>query len=143
MENSFECMKNFRAIAKRFRKGGRAFWHDHEFLKIDWRVGMGSTVQNIHHWNGQNPGGLAPKITEERNFIGSRSSMGGSERDAEERICSQFLFVWRAIEGDDRFIYLGLFEGIVTFKCRGNHIVNTVHRFGNALSPITFLVSIP
>ena len=52
-QHAFERVKNFRAITQAFRKTRRALGHDHEFLKIDWRIGMRATVQDVHHRHGQ------------------------------------------------------------------------------------------
>src|SRR5439155_7676579 len=43
-QHALERVKNFRAVTQRFSKRWRAARLDHEFLKVDWRVGMHAAV---------------------------------------------------------------------------------------------------
>ena len=61
---------------------------------------MRAAIQDIHHRHRQNLRVGAAEITEERNTAGSRGRVRGGERDAEERVGAELLFVRRSIELD-------------------------------------------
>ena len=52
-QHLFQRMKNLGAVTKCLRESRRAFRHDHEFLEINRRVGVGASIQNVHHRHGQ------------------------------------------------------------------------------------------
>ena len=49
MQDLFKRVKDFRAEADRLADGGSTDQHDHELLEVDGRVGMGSTINDVHH----------------------------------------------------------------------------------------------
>ena len=103
---------------------------------------MSATVQDVHHWDRQNPGRVAAEITEEGDFACGRGRVRGRKRHAQERVGPQVLFVRSAIERDDLFIDLRLFERIVAGQRGSDHIGHAAHCFGDAFAPEAFLVTI-
>jgi len=59
-------MKDLCTIAESLGKAGRSFRHDHEFLKINRRIRMGATVDDVHHGNWQHFSVRATQVTEQR-----------------------------------------------------------------------------
>ena len=59
-------MKDFGAPAQRVREGFRANGHGHKLLEVDVVVGVGASVDDVHHWNRQDVGIYSTKIAVER-----------------------------------------------------------------------------
>src|SRR6516164_5649801 len=65
-QNALKRMKDLCTIAKSLGKAGCSFRHDHEFLKINRRIRMGATVDDVHHRNRQHFGIWSAQVTEQR-----------------------------------------------------------------------------
>src|SRR5438034_1294377 len=63
---AFQAVENFAARAESFREAGRAFRHDHEFLKIDRRIRVRAPVDDVHHRDGKHPGIGSAEVFEKR-----------------------------------------------------------------------------
>ena len=135
-------MKNFGAVTQRFRKSRRTFRHDHEFLKIDRRIGMRAAIQNVHHRHRQNFRILASEITKERLFFRGRGGVRGCERNSKQRVRAEIFFIRRPIEFDDLFVERGLLGCIKPDERARDRLVHIAHCFGHAFAAIAFLIAI-
>jgi hypothetical protein len=82
--------------------------HDHEFLYIDIVVGMGTTVQDVHHRKRQFPGVYAANIAVEGQTECLCRSLGNSDGNTEDRICPEITFEFSPVQFDHAQIYAGL-----------------------------------
>ncbi len=142
MQNVFQRVKDFRAIAQRLGKIRRAFRHDHEFLKIDRCIGMRAAVENIHHRHRQNACVRAAEITEKRKVGGGRGRVRAGKGNAEERVRAEIFFVRRTVERDQFFIDLRLFARIKTAQRLGDFFIYTCDRIAHAFAAVTLFIAI-
>ena len=133
-QHALQRMKDFRAVAKRFAKSRRAFRHDHEFLEIDRRIGMRAAVEDVHHRHRQH---LRVRSRRDNERAAGRSAVGrgmrDGERNAEECVRAEFLFVRRAVELDHLRVEFRLFERIEAFERRRDRLVHARDRFASRL----------
>src|SRR5439155_8058927 len=71
----FQIMKNLHSQSNAFTKARGSHRHHHEFLKVHVVICVRTAVQNIHHWNWQQPGIHSPKVPIQRDSesLSSRS----------------------------------------------------------------------
>src|SRR5262249_48076581 len=135
-------MKYFGTVSKRFGECWRAFGHDHEFLKIDRRVGVSSTVDDIHHWNRQHLCVRAAQIAKKRQIKLRRSRVCHSERGSKNRVGTELFLVSSAIERDHCAIDRYLIESIHPNDCIGNLLLYIFNSLRNSLAEIFILFSV-
>ena len=135
-------MKNLRGIAKRFGKTRRAARHDHELLKIDRRIRVGTAVENIHHRDGQDLRVVAAEITIEGKIFRRRGRMRRGKRDGEQRVCAQIFFVRCAVEFDQAVVDLGLIARVATLERGSDLLVDVSDSARNAFTAKAVLVAI-
>ena len=91
-------MEYFNTPAQTFAKGWSAYRHDHEFLKIDFIIGMRTTIQDIHHGNGDCAGIGTTDIAIQWQRCLFGSSLGSGHTHCKQGIGTQFTFIGRTIE---------------------------------------------
>ena len=136
-------MEYFCTPTKPFFKGWCAHRHNHEFLYIQsGRQRMAASIDDIHHRHRKTIATDTTKETIQRNIhCGSCSSAAGNG-NSQNRICSQFGFIFCAICFDHGCIYCIDIRCIHTADCLVDFVIDMIHCFLNALSQITFLITI-
>ncbi len=142
LQDILQGVKNFRPVAQSFRKSRRPFRHDHEFLKIDGRVGMSAAIQDVHHRYGQYPGIGAAQITEEREAAGNGRSMSCCEGNPEQRVGAESFLIRCSIEFDNPRIDLRLIGRIHAGQRRADDFVHVANSLRDSLATVTLLVAI-
>src|ERR1700719_1112458 len=97
LQYALERVEDFRAVTQTFGKRRGTAWHDHKFLKINRRIGMRASIQDVHHRHRQDYRRISAEITKEGNVLSRSSSMGDRQRNAEQRVGTQIFFVRRAV----------------------------------------------
>ncbi|CAB4877104.1 unannotated protein [freshwater metagenome] len=90
-------------------------WQDHEFLNIDIGVGVGSTVNNVHHRHGENMGVRSTEITEQGQVGRQCGSLRDRQRDTENRVRAEFRLVVGSVGLDERSVDRTLFARVESF----------------------------
>ena len=68
MQQLLEHVVGLGSPAQGLREAGSADRHDHELLEVHVVVGVGTTVEHVHHGNGQYVGIGATDVAVERNL---------------------------------------------------------------------------
>src|SRR3984957_4373306 len=70
---------------------------------------MRATIDDVHHWRGQDSGHGSANVAIERQPRSLRRRLGDGKRDAENCVGAELRFVVRAVEGGHRLVDLELF----------------------------------
>lgn len=100
MKNLTEGVERLGAVPNRFRKRRRTDRNDHALLKLQRALGVLTAVDQVHHRNGQRAGARAAEIPEERHADAGRGRARDRERDAQNRVGAENMFVRRTVEFD-------------------------------------------
>ena len=130
-------VKNFGAHAHGVAQSFCAHRHNHELLEVDRIVGMRPAIDDVHHGNGQNMRVNAADIAVQRKAGRLSGSLGGRQRNAENRVRSQSALVGAAVELDHRLVDLQLVLGVHAADCIEDLAVDGVDGLLDALAKIT------
>ena len=133
-------MENLHARAEGLREGRQALGHDHELLEVDGRVGVRAAVDDVHHRHGQHLGVRPAEVLEERLAGGGGGGVGGGERDAEDGVGAELLFVVGAVELDERVVDFDLIERVHAAERGGDGLVDAFDGLFHAFAAVAFLV---
>ena len=136
-------MKDFRAIAQGFPESRRAGRNDHEFLKVDGRVGVGTAVDDVHHGDGQNLGVRTAQVAVQGLLQLGRRRLGKRQGNAQNGVGSQFGLVEGAVQGAHEGVRRGLFRRFQADQGRGDDVADIVHSFGDAFALVAGRVAVP
>ena len=136
-------MKSLCTIAQGFGKVRGTDGHDHEFLKIDAIVGMLSTVEDIHHRDGDAQCAESAHVGVKRKS-GSKSRYPCyGHRHADDGVCAESLFVLGAIKQNHEAVDFGLVCRIHIDKDRSNNFINIGYGLQHAFASIAGPSPIP
>ena len=96
-EHTAEVVEHFGTHAQSFGEGGSTHRHDHELLEVDAVVGMGTTVEDVHHGDGKHVGSAATEVAVELLTRLHGCSLGAGEGDAEDGVGTETAFVGCAV----------------------------------------------
>jgi len=113
MQHILERMENFRPVAQGFPESGSPLGHDHEFLKVDGGVRMGSSIDDVHHGDGQNLGVRSTQVFEKGKVELNGGGFCHGQGDAQDGVGPQAGFIGRAVQVDHDFVNGRLQGGIV------------------------------
>jgi len=82
-------VKDLGSVSKRLAKTWGTHRDDHELLKIEIVIGVGPTVDNVHHWHWQGHWARPTKVTIERQACLLGRGPGGGHRHRQKRIGPQ------------------------------------------------------
>ena len=142
LEHALQDVKGLHSPAQRFAKRRRAHRHHHEFLKIDVAVGMGATVEDVHHRSGQQAGRESAEVLVQLDAQVIGHGARGCHRDRENRVGSQLALVGRSVQLAHAAVDLALVAGVHAFEFGSDELVHVVDRFQNALADVARLVAI-
>ena len=143
MKNGFQRMENFRAITQGFPEGGSAGRDDHEFLEINRRVGVGASVDDVHHRNGKDLGVRAAQVAVQGLVQLGRRRFGKRQGNTQNGVGPQFGLVECAVQGIHEGIRRGLFRGFQTDQGRSNDVTDVVYGLGDSLALVAGCVAVP
>ena len=142
LEHSLQRMEHFGAHAQRFLEGFCAKRHDHEFLDVDVVVGVLAAVQDVHHWRWQNLCIGATDVAIQWQSSVHGSSLGASQRNAEDGVGAKFSLVVGAVEADQFSIDGGLIADVPADEAWRDLFVDKANGFRHALAEIAGFVAI-
>ena len=92
------------AHAQALREGRGATRDHHELLEVDLVVGVGATVQHVHHRHRQHAGRLATEVAPQRQALLGGLRVGGRQRDPEDRVGAEARLVGGSVERDQGLV---------------------------------------
>ena len=134
VEGLLQVVKDLGAHSQRLGEALSADRNDHELLEVDGVVGVGATVEHVHHRHREDVCGLAAEIPPQRLPLLGRRRVCGGQRHREHRVGAQPGLVGRAVEGDQRPVERRLSGRIETANRRRDLAVDILHRLGDALA---------
>ena len=142
MEDFFEGVEDLSSITDRFLEGRRTLGHDHEFLEVDRRVRMGPAVDDVHHRHREDLCVGPAEVFIKRQVQTGGSGFGDRETDAENSVGSQLGLVRRAVQTDHDAVEDVLSGRALADEGGGDHFVDSIHCFRNALAKKALFVAI-
>ncbi len=142
MQHFFQNMENFRTGAKSFSERTGAYRTYHELLKSDRSIGMGTSVDNIHHRNRQDLRIASSDITVQRNLQSSRCGFCTSQRHSQHGIGAQIVFRPGTAQFYQHPIYGRLIQRIHSQKRIRNDRIDIFNGFQHAFSHIPRLIPV-
>jgi hypothetical protein len=134
------------AVAQRLTEARCADGEDHELLDVEAVVGVGTTIDDVHHRHGHQRLAVAARelrqITVERNACIGRGSARGGERHAEDRVGAEARLVLAAVELDHAAIDRRLRARILADEGGLQHRIDVRDGSQHALAAIACLVAI-
>ena len=125
-------------------KGRRTKRHNHELLGIGGLPGgMCAAIQDVHHRYRQHVRIYTAYVTVKRQAQTRRSSLGNSQRDAQDGVGAELTFVGCAVQGQEFHINGFLVGGIPAVKLFRDDIINCRNGFQHTLAAIALLIAIP
>ncbi len=135
-------MKHLGPHAQGFPKIGSPQRNDHEFLGVDGVIGMGASIQDIHHRDRENPGRDPAQIAVEGHIHRSGRGPGNSHGDGQDGVGPQSALVRGSVEGDHFPVHLVLTIGVHSPEGLGDFPVGMLHRPAGPLPEITVFLTV-
>ena len=135
-------MEDFGSIADGFFEGRRALGHDHEFLEVDRRIGVGPAVDDVHHRDGEDLGVGAAEVFIKREVQAGGGGFGDGEADTEDGVGAEIGFVGGPVEAEHDAVEHVLGGRAFAEEGRGNHIIHALHGLLHALAEEALFVAV-
>ena len=135
-------MEDFGAPAEGVGEGFRAYGHDHEFLEVDVVVGVGATVEDVHHGGGEDRGVDAAEVAVEGEAEGFGGGAGAGHGDGEDGVGAEVALVVGAVDGDHGRVDEFLIAGVHAGEFGGDGGLDVVDGLEDALAEVVGLVVI-
>ena len=142
VQDLLERVIDLRAVADGFAESGRALRHDHVFLEIDRRVGMGAAVEHVGERNGQRLRVGPAEIFIERQPDRRGGGVRGGHGDAEDGVRAEVLLGRRAVELEHLRVEPELVGAVVADQFRRDLLVDVLDRLEHALAAVLGLVAV-
>ena len=139
-QDLLQRVEDLGADAQAFGKAGSAGRHHHEFLEVDRVVGVGTTVQHVHHRHRQQVRfARAVDVAEvgvKRPVFEQRAGTGCGQRDTEDGVGAEATLVLGPVEFDHQFVEAGLVGRVEAGKRLLDLAVDVGDRFADALAEV-------
>ena len=112
LQHGFQRVKSFGDGAQAFAERRQTQRHDHEFLKINRRVGVRAAVDDVGHRHGQHFGVRPAEIFEQRLVQRGGGGFGVGERNGENGVRAELGFRFRAVEFEHGAVHGQLVERV-------------------------------
>ena len=103
---------------------------------------MSATVDDVHHRHGKNVRVRSADILVERQIQIVGGSLGHSERNAQDGVCTEIALGFSAVESYHSLVDLDLIESRHALESLGDQAVDIGHSLLNALAHIAALVTV-
>jgi len=142
LEDSFKSVEDFGVHANGFSEGFGAERHNHEFLKVDFVVGMFAPVDDVGHRDRKDGRVDAAKIFVEWKTQIFGCGAGSRHGNTEHGVGAEFALVFSAIEFDERAVDINLFECIQATDFAGDGGVDILDGGQDTLALVALLVAV-
>ncbi len=135
-------MEHLCAHADTLFEAASAYRTNHEFLEADRSVRVSATVDDVHHRNRENICVATADIAIERHVEIVGSSLGNSERNAEDSVSAEVRLSRSAVKGKHNVVYANLVKSAMAYKSVGNRAVYICNCLLHAFAHIAALVAV-
>ncbi len=142
MEHFLKVVEHFGAHADAFAEAGCADGANHEFLEADGGVGVCAAVDDVHHGHGQHVGVAATDVFVEGQVEVVGSSLGNSERHAENGIGAEVALGVGAVEGEHSLVDSNLVESAHAYEGFSDRSINVCYGFEHAFAHVATFVAV-
>lgn len=123
-------------------KGFRADRGNHELLDVNVGIGVGTTVEDVHHWNGQHVGVRSAEVLVQRELRTVSSSMSSSQGDTKDGVSTQLALVVGSVELDHDLVDNALLTRVTAEHLLGDLLVDVLNSLENTLTGVTLLIAV-
>ncbi len=142
LQHGLERVVDTRAPLEGLGEGLGADRSDHELLDVDVRVGVGATVEDVHHRDREHVGVRAADVAVEGQVGRLGSGVGHGQRDAEDGVGAQVGLVVGAVELEHRVVDGALLGGLPARDLRADLLDDVVDSLEDALAAVAGLVAV-
>ena len=103
---------------------------------------MGTTVDNIHHWNRKHMSVRTTNVAVKRNVQGLCRSLGSRKRNTKNGVRTKLTLCWSSVESEHLHINSTLFKNVKTFQSRSDNLVYIINSLEDTLSAVASLISV-
>jgi hypothetical protein len=135
-------MEHLGAVAQGFAKAGRAHRDDHELLQVQVVVGMGATIDDVHHGHGHLHAAHAAKVAVQGQASLFGGGTGHGHRHGQHGIGAQAAFVVGAVQVNQGFVEKSLLTGVQAQHRFGDVGVDVFNRFEHAFAKVALGVAV-
>ena len=125
-QRALQGVEHLHPHPQRLGEALRSHGHDHELLEVQPVVGVGASIEDVHHRHRQHVRFLAAEVAVERNALLGCGGLGGGERHSEDRVGAQALLVRGPVQLAEGAVESALVEG---FEAPHRLRDLSVHRF--------------
>ena len=115
---------------------------NHELLECDWGIAVSTTVDDVHHGNGENISVSAANVAIQWHVQSNGSCVSSGERNAEHCVGAELALGLGAVELEHASIDGALIKHAHALNVRSDDGVNIVYGLGDALAQIAALVAV-
>lgn len=103
---------------------------------------MGTTVEDVHHWNGQHVGVRSAEVLVQRELRTVSSSMSSSQGDTKDGVSTQLALVVGSVELDHDLVDNALLTRVTAEHLLGDLLVDVLNSLENTLTGVTLLIAV-
>lgn len=142
LKDGAEVVEHFGTHTESFGEGGGTDGHNHEFLKVDAVVGMGTAVEDVHHGDGEHVAAATAKIAVKLLARLHGSGLGTGEGDTEDGIGTKTTLVGGAVKFNHLLVDGTLLFDIHAAKFFVEDVVDIVDCLKDAFAKVDGLVAV-
>ncbi len=143
LEHRLQRVVDLRAPLQGLAEGRRADRRHHELLDVDAGVGVGATVEDVHHRHRQQVGVGTADVAEQRQLGRLGRGPRDRQRDAEQRVGSEPGLRGRAVQVDQRLVDQPLLAGLEADQGRSDLVQHAEDGLLDTLAAVALLVAVP
>ncbi|MPM30051.1 hypothetical protein SDC9_76593 [bioreactor metagenome] len=142
LEDLLEGVVDARAPLEGLPEGGGADRGDHELLDVHVGVGVGATVEDVHHRHGKDVGRRTADVAVERQVGRLCGGVGDGQRDAEDGVGAQLALVRGAVEFEHGLVEEALLGGLEAQQLGGDLLDDVLDGLQDALAAVARIVAV-
>ena len=142
VQDFFERVEDFCAIAQGFAKARSTHGDDHQLLQVEVVVGVLAAVDDVHHGHGQLHCSHAAKVAVQRQAGLFCSGAGHGHGDSQHGVGAQAGFVFGAVQVDQGFVQEGLLGCVQTQHSFQDFGIDVFNGLEHALAQVARLVAV-
>ena len=123
-------------------EGGSTYGANHKLLECDGGIRVRTTVDDVHHRNGEALCVCTTNVAIEGHTELGSSSVSGCERNAKNSVCTEVALGLGTVEFNHSLIYAHLVEYVHTDNSGSNLVIYVSNGFQNAFAEVATFVAI-
>ena len=136
LQHALEGVVGLGAPAQRLGERARTDRRDHEFLDVDVAVGVGSTIEDVHHRHGQHMGVGTAEVAEQRQLAELGRSPCDCQRHAQDGVGAEPGLVRCAVQFEQPLVEEALLGDLHADDFRSDTVDDVADRVLHALAAV-------